>query len=405
MIDSRKWSKQKPLSKAILAQAQRLGPNQRMPTVRKLCALHGVSTSTLDPVLRELETRGIITRHHGRGIFVAPTIAQKTIGVVFGGNIFDSVQFSPFWFLLLQAVRQQVADRTHRPLAYLDIAQSSDGLGGHEQLIEDLENRRLHGLLLLSPDPPGDEARQLGAYGLPLVVFGGHAPEWTVTHDWRPVYSLAARELATHRCRRVAILGLTTDTDLQQLECDLREAGYAGEPVLDWSYLTWVSRIPGLLNRETFGRELARRMIAEKANHPLPDSLVSLDDTMTRGVITALHEAGLQPGRDIQIATVVNKGSPVLESYASNLIKIEYDPAADVEAALDMLDILMDGGKPPQNPVLIGPVLRRVRGEGTPAPAEDIEDVFSGAGLPSGRGAIDGADQGFRRSDQRGITA
>jgi DNA-binding LacI/PurR family transcriptional regulator len=98
-------------------------------------------------------------------------------------------------------------------------------------------------------------------------------------------------------------------------------------------------------------------MIADRANTPLPDSLVSVDDTMTRGVITAFQEAGLQPGRDIQIATTTNKGSPVLESYASNLIQIEYDPAADVHAALDMLDVLMNGGKPPQNPVLIGPKL------------------------------------------------
>jgi DNA-binding LacI/PurR family transcriptional regulator len=357
VLEPKAWAKQEPLGEALMAMALDLGPNQKMPTVRTICSMFGVSSSTLDPVLRTLEQRGAIVRKHGSGIFVSERVLQKTIGVVFGGNIFDSVHFSPFWFLLLQAVRQQAADRTHRPLAYLDIAQAGDGLGGHEQLIEDLENRRLHGLLLLSADLSGDEVRKLGSYGLPLVVFGGHSPDWTVTHDWRPVFSLSARELVARRCRRVAILGLTTDTDRQQLECDLREAGYAGEPVLDWSYLAWVSRIPGLLNRETFGREMARRMIADRANHPLPDSLVSLDDTMTRGVITALQEAGLQPGRDIQIATVVNKGSPVLESYASNLIEIEYDPAADVEAALDILDILMDGGKPPQNPVLMAPKL------------------------------------------------
>jgi DNA-binding LacI/PurR family transcriptional regulator len=354
--------KAEQLTEALLVMAQQRGPGIKLPTLQELCLQFDVAGGTLERALTPLEQRGLLCRKHGSGIYVSPTIHQKAIGVVFGGNIFDSVHYSPFWLLLLQAVRQQVAERKHQPLAYLDISQSSDGLGGHAHLIEDLENRRLHGLLLLAPFSPGDEARQLGSYGVPLVVFGGHAPEWTVTHDWRPVFSLAARELAMRGCRRVAILGQTTDRDRQQLEHDLREDGYEGDPVLDWSYPTWARRILGPLTRETLGRELARLMIADRANLPLPDGVVSLDDTMTRGVITALQEAGLQPGRDIHIATVVNKGSPVLEPYTSNLIQIEYDPAADVHAALDMLDILMNGGKPPQNPVLIVPTLRNGRG-------------------------------------------
>jgi DNA-binding LacI/PurR family transcriptional regulator len=357
VCEEKRSNRAEKLTEALLVMAMQRGADIKLPTMQELCRQFDVARGTLERALTPLEQRGLLYRKHGSGIYVSPTIHQKTIGVVFGGNIFDSVHYSPFWLLLLQAVRQQVADRKHRPLAYLDIAQASDGLGGHEQLIEDLKNRRLHGLLMLEPSHPGDETRNLGSYGVPLVVFGGHSPEWTVNHDWRPIFSLAARELATRGCRRVAILGLASHTDRQQLEHDLRAAGYEGDPVLDWSYLTWAPRLPGQPNFETFGRELARRMIADRANTPLPDSLVSVDDTMTRGVITAFQEAGLQPGRDIQIATTTNKGSPVLESYASNLIQIEYDPAADVHAALDMLDVLMNGGKPPQNPVLIGPKL------------------------------------------------
>jgi DNA-binding LacI/PurR family transcriptional regulator len=80
---------------------------------------------------------------------------------------------------------------------------------------------------------------------------------------------------------------------------------------------------------------------------------------MTRGVISEIHQAGLQIGRDIHIVTTVNKGSPVLELYADQLLQIEYDPACIVKGALDMLENLMNGVKPCDNPVLIAPSLQR----------------------------------------------
>ncbi len=336
--------------------AVRLGPEARLPTVETLCDELDVAKVTLDCALRRLEAEHILVRAPRRGIFVAPTIAQKTIAVVFGGNIF-SPQFSPFWTLLLQAVRQQAPARKHQPLAYLDIAQSDDGLGGHVQLVEDLENRRIHGMLLLAPHYEFDEAGQLSSYGVPLVVFGGQAPEWCVTQDKAPFFAFAARSLAACGCRRVALLGMAKGADRELLDHDLRGAGYAGEPVLDWSFDTWAPRIQGSYSHEAFGRELAQRVIAGRADTTLPDGLVSLDDTMTHGVLHALEQAGITPGRDIQIASIANKGSPVLEPYAQDLIQIEYDPAASVRAALDMLETLMNGGTPLQNPMLIEPVL------------------------------------------------
>ena len=350
------WSKQKPLGEALLGIARELGPDQRMPTVRKLCASFGVSTSTLDPVLRDLETRGIIVRQHGRGIFVSPTICQKTIAVVFGGDIF-SVQHSPFWTLMLQAVREQAGAHNFQLRAYMDIAQKNRELGGHAQLVEDLETRRLQGLFLLSPRADFDEKLQLNAYGVPLVVFGGQLPDWSVTHDFVRFYKFAAQELTTRNCRRVALMGQVSDADRALFEPALRTAGYRGDPLLDWSCQTWWLHIPAN-TREALGYELARRMIAECANTPLPDGLLSTDDTMTRGVVMALQQASLQPGRDLQIVTSANKGSPVLDFCGDALIQIKFDPAANVRAALAMLETLMNGGTPPRNPVLIAPRVR-----------------------------------------------
>jgi DNA-binding LacI/PurR family transcriptional regulator len=136
---------------------------------------------------------------------------------------------------------------------------------------------------------------------------------------------------------------------------ELRAAGAADVRIEDWSYETWAWVIPGAGTRENCAFQLTRRMIAEAAATPLPDVLISQEDTMTRGALTALREAGLQPGRDLRIVAAANTGSPVLEPYAADLTLIEFDPADSVRAALEMLEILMNGGTPPVNPVLTGP--------------------------------------------------
>jgi len=269
--------------------------------------------------------------------------------VVFGGDIF-SPSFSPFWSLLLQAVREQADGHAFAPQAYLDLSDGSGQLGDHGRLLEDLEARRLDGLLLFTP---GDEAAELRACGLPLVVFGQAEVGWAVTIDLDRFLERAARELAATGCRRVGLIAMPA----QQAKFAnlLHDAGLRDVRLDDWSYDTWANIIPGAGTRENCAHRLVERMIAERAANPLPDTLVSLEDTATRGALTALHQAGLRPGRDLRIVTAESRGSPVLDPFADGLTRIVFDPAACVAAMLAMLETLMAGGTPEQNPVRIGP--------------------------------------------------
>jgi len=335
--------------------AVKLGPGARLPTIEILCRQLDVAKVTLDRALQRLASEQVLVREPRRGIFVSASIGQKTIAVVFGGDIF-SASFSPFWSLLLQEVRQQALARKHRALAYLDITHTGEGMGGHEQLVEDLEKRRIHGILLLAP--PSGTFKPLDASGVPWVVFGGRSFQWSVNHALNPVFTIAAKELMKRGCRRIAFVGQISERFDELLSSELKEAGYQGPSILDWSYDTWVSQFNGGMTRESVSRELVQRMIAGRAEVALPDGLLSLDDTMTRGVVQACESAGIRVGRDIHIVTIANKGSLVLEPYADNLILLEYEPAAIVRAALDMLETLMNKGTPPENRVLISPVIR-----------------------------------------------
>jgi len=333
--------------------ASSMGPGWKLPTVVEMCKSLNVAFGTLDAALTRLERQGLIERKRGSGIYVSDRIHQKTIGVVFGGDIF-SEGFSPFWSLMLLAVRQQAGDHRFTPRAFLDVAEGRDGLGGHAQLMEDLESRRLHGLLLFAPLP--GQAATLRSYGVPLVVLCGEDPQDpTVTMDMLAVHPLAARELAARGCRRVALMAHHALPHRPALEGELARAGAPDAEVVDWSYDTWAGIIPGAGTRERLAHELARRMIAERHAAPLPDGVLSLDDTMARGLVIAMQQAGLRPGRDVHVASVVHTGSPVLDLFARELIPIEYDPARIVRAMLTMLGELTAGRTLRENPVLIGP--------------------------------------------------
>ena len=342
---------------AILSLVRQRGPGIKLPTVLEMCAQFRVTRTQLEQALVQVERAGLLNRRRGSGIYGTARASQQTIGVVFGGDIF-SPPFSPCWSLLLQAAREQVGDRGLVPRAYLDMAVGDGPLGGHAQLVEDLEACRLDGLLLLSPRHHGQEVAALRVYGVPVVVFGGKAPaDWVVELDWAAFFGLAAQAVAATRCRR---LGLLAVPDLRQdLAGAFRAAGRRVPRLDDWSYATWARAIPGAGTHEDCARRLVERLLAGGATPPLPDTLISLEDTMTRGVLTALHQAGLRPGRDLRIITAENQGSPVLAPYAAELTRIVFDPRDCMQAALGMLATLMTGGTPARSPLLIAPQLHQ----------------------------------------------
>lgn len=348
-------SKAGQIQKTLLALATARGPGIKLPTMRELCDQLGVARGTLERAMEPLERRGLLVRKHGSGIYVTERICQKTIGVVFGGDIFGP-GFSPFWGLLQQAVRDQAGARGDlRIEGYLDISQSASGYRDHAQLREALEARKLDGLLLFAPYRAFDHVGELRAFGVPLVVFGEQ-----VTMDWATFSRLAVEELRRDRpaCRRIGFLGEAKDR--RTFAAELQRAGMADVELEDWSYETYGAIIPGAGSRENCARLLLEHKLAA-ATAPLPEVMVSLQDDMTRGAITALYQAGKRPGRDLHIITAANAESPLLQPYAADLTLIDFDPRELVQAMLEVLDRLLAGEPLPATSVSVPPRMKEVR--------------------------------------------
>lgn len=329
------------------------GAGVKLPTVHQLCDRLDVTRTQLEQAIVRIERAGLLRRRRGSGIYVTDRIGQKTLGVVFGGDIFKP-HFSPFWSMILQSFDERTRERNLVARAYLDIPRASAGLGAHDQLVEDLEEHRLDGVLLLSPRSDQDHAGQLRAGGLPLVVFGGDPrADWSVNLNWGVFFARAAEGLARLRCRRLGLMG--SPGSIPALRRAMARVGLRDLAIDDWSYETWASAIPGAGTRETCASRLAERMAGPNADAPLPDVLLSLDDTMTRGAITALYRTGRRPGRDVAIISIANAGSPVLEPFAADITTVDFVPRDCAVACVAMLEALVDGRTPPKNPALVPP--------------------------------------------------
>jgi DNA-binding GntR family transcriptional regulator len=56
-------------------------PGETLPSYTEMIRTYGVGQSTIDRVLRDFETSGLITRQAGKGIFVSPRASKKTAGL------------------------------------------------------------------------------------------------------------------------------------------------------------------------------------------------------------------------------------------------------------------------------------------------------------------------------------
>ena len=352
--------------------ANKLGPDAKLPTMQQLCESLGVSVVTLNRALSELEGQNIIQRKHGVGIFVSPRLNQRTIGLVYDRDIFQAGA-SPFCGLLVEAARTRAASSSEKFSFYLAIP-SKEGFPVHDDLVEDIRARRLHGILFAGEgNPQAVEWLLRHDVALVAVAYTPIAP-WRVKIDWPEFVRLGVASLAQQGCKKIGLwipvgVGLgRTEGEVSFAELDafrkaLKKESLPFEAACVWENENMVIEPvvphPPMTNQEQGFRAASEVFGSTASKGERPDGIVILDDMMTRGAVVALGQLGVRPGQNLKIATHTNRGSTVLMGYEENLTLMEIDPDEIVQASFAMLETLMAGSTPPEPTVSIKPKLRQ----------------------------------------------
>lgn len=325
--------------------AHKLGPNIKLPTAKELCVQLGVTITTLDRSLAKLEDRGVIRRLQGSGIYVADALQKKTIGVVFGLNIFDA-GIPPIYSILLSDCEKRAMTLPERYSTYI----GSPGLSGshdaaiHHDLEEALKNHRLDGLLLFAKASKRQE-EVLREFGVPMAVMTAHGlGPGVVTLDTESLIRDAAETLRQEGCRTLGFLGPLPEhcemfsRAIASLGLSTQEKWILNPDVTDKTFTVH----EGLFGRQNFGHNSATQILSW-GRAEMPDGLISTDDMITRAACSTFTQRGLQIGKNFKFATQSNKDSMILAEWSRDLIQFEFDPQESIDAMFDVLDRLMRG--------------------------------------------------------------
>jgi DNA-binding LacI/PurR family transcriptional regulator len=350
--------------------AREIGPGSQLPTTRDLCILLNTSSATLTAALDLLETEQVLYRKERLGIFVAEAIHQKVIHVIFNIYSLTDLSRSPFWALLWAQILQEIErrsafkDEQHR----FHFICRPHGQSIPEDYITLLNSSLADGCLLI-----GINARTLDhtrLFHIPHVVFAGGG-DIMVQTDASEKVRLGIYGLEQRGCSRIACwlpLWVTSDLDYT-----LREE-VISEPWLFKHHLTQMqlpfyrdlmrqASVPPSLDGKSLSLQdqgyLLVKEVFGSTHSSKPDSIYISDDMLTSGALLAFDELGLQVGKDLQIATLTNAGSPILYGRTEQMITIEYDPADIVHAMFILLDeAMLNGYKPEERQIKLQPRLR-----------------------------------------------
>ncbi|MFE5837406.1 LacI family DNA-binding transcriptional regulator [Arthrobacter sp. NPDC056493] len=200
---------------------------------------------------------------------------------------------NPYFAELAMAVDQITHDAGYT----IFIGYSRDHADRQHEIIASMIERQVDGLLLLpAPDTdPQRLAKQVNAANVPVVLLARRFNEFDyVGSDNVSGATLVGEHLAALGCKSVAFLGGRPAPSLTEREAGLR-ASLERKGCELWSVDDFRSSITPEGGAAAVGRlfDLGR----------LPDAVVAYNDIVAEGVYGEMRRRGLEPGRDIAVAS------------------------------------------------------------------------------------------------------
>lgn len=274
------------------------GPGDRLPTRDKLVIQYDVSKVTVQRALKSLMDDGLAEARVGRGTIVSLASPHLTKYALLFPKGEESSLGNQLWTAFVNEAKNLPEE------AKIELHYGFDGREGNEryqELLNDVENRRIAGLMFASHPYLLENTPILDQPGIPRSVIMTPQAAWNfpvVTFDGESIRQKFVKKVSELKCKRVAIISSDSDDSgsLSELLKCFEQKGIKINP--DW--------IHGLSYDKSFWvKSLTRLLMAGPAGQR-PDCLLVLNDNLLPNVSQALTELNLIPPRDLQLISHCN---------------------------------------------------------------------------------------------------
>ncbi|MDD5705623.1 MAG: GntR family transcriptional regulator [Kiritimatiellae bacterium] len=330
-------------------------PGDMLPSENDLVKRHAVHRGTIRQALDVLVREGLIQRYHGRGTVVVDRLATGEFAVVVKPQ-FLGADASPYWATAAAAIGEALSTRNSRWGAKLHLGRLCEDSAEHRASLDLFEAevlKRLRGVFAFHWLGPRE--KELRAARVPVVQFGAHvddaATPWdeplrnSVDFDHPSFYEQALVHLKKAGCRNIGVLvHALPDCSARYLDVIARCVEAQGLQISP-GWLRARAETGGSV--EQGGYETFRRLWETS---PRPDGLLVTDDMICRGVLRASLQLGIELPGHLRLISHANRC--VTLPYHKTVTRIEFDPAAQARAAVDLMLRLL------RNPEAAEPTIR-----------------------------------------------
>lgn len=256
------------------------GSNQ-LPTFKELAAEFDVSLVTINEVIKELASRGLIVRKRGKGTFLSTAHARPAESLQVGLLVPDVA--NPYFASLARAIGDGVGSENG-----VVITQSSGGsLTKWNESVLKMADHGVSGLILIPLELKRTEQEralwQLKIRNIPFVYLDDHFPRVPSDHVVVDIES-GVREVADHLCslghRRIACVSAEPYIEITRVKIEtFREALRARGMVLGRDDV-----IIGTKRHDAGGEEAAEALLGREQR---PTAIFATNDIIAAGVLRA----------------------------------------------------------------------------------------------------------------------
>jgi DNA-binding transcriptional regulator YhcF (GntR family) len=307
-----------------------LPPGSRLPSVHVLAKQLKTSSCTVQIALKSLALDGLLKRTPRVGTFVTPRAQWLTsVGLYFGRDFFHG-QGMAFYRALHQQLMDDLNHRGVRHKLHLDSRPKNKQGEPLPELAAAVARGEIQGLILGICDSV--EMAWLRKLGVPMALSGSWNAPYGVAQDIKQMMSFAMQDFRHRGCRSVSVIlpippAAPGDQSLSHRVLFQSFVDAAADAGLE-TRNSWV-RVPEQLipveEHEDFGYREFQHIWKQTVR---PDALFVFPDTVVRGTVTGILQAGISVPGELKLVFHRNSGIPVFCPMPASWVELDIAKAA-----------------------------------------------------------------------------